>query len=166
MNRFFRGGLLLTGLALSASLPAARAAQEAAPAQAQKPLEKASLTITDRHGAHHDFTVDIARTEKEKEAGESAHQTIADGAGMLFVFTPPEAATMWMRNTPVSLDIAFIGVDGRIQAIVERAVPFSERRLAGQGESAAVLEVAAGAMEKNNIVVGDLVSSKALNAGH
>lgn len=170
MNRIWRSGLLLTGLtlmapvvpALAAPGPSARAVQ----GEAQKPLEKAPLTIIDRHGAHHDFTVEIARTEKEKEAGESTRQTIPDDMGMLFLFNPPEAAAMWMRNTPASLDIVFIGADGHIQAIAERTVPYSERRLTGQGDSAAVLEVAAGTMEKNNIVVGDLVSSKALTAAH
>lgn len=170
MNRIWRSGLLLTGLTLMAPvIPAFAAAGPSVAAtqgKAQKPLEKVPLTITDRHGARHDFTVEVARTEKEKEVGESTRQTIPDGTGMLFLFNPSEAAAMWMRNTPASLDIVFIGADGHIQAIVEKTVPYSERRLIGQGDSAAVLEVAAGTMEKNNIVVGDLVSSKALTTAH
>lgn len=170
MNRIWRSGLLLTGLTLmTPAVPAFAAAGSstaAAQGEAGKTLEKAPLTITDRHGMRHDFTVEIARTEKEKETGESTHQTIPDGTGMLFLFNPPEAAAMWMRNTPASLDIVFIGADGHIQAIAEKTVPYSERRLTGQGDSAAVLEVAAGTMEKNNIVVGDLVSSKALSTAH
>ncbi|WP_336947043.1 DUF192 domain-containing protein [Asaia sp. HN010] len=161
MKTFFTKGLLLAGVALSLPILCARA-DEARPAVAQKALEKAPLTITDRQGRKHDFTVEIAKTEKEKEAGETLRASVPEGTGMLFLFTPPEAAAMWMRDTPASLDMVFIAPDGHIQAIAEKTVPFSERRLTGDGESAAVLEVAAGTMEKTGIVVGDVVSSKAL----
>ncbi|WP_122048526.1 DUF192 domain-containing protein [Asaia bogorensis] len=175
MNRNLRSRALLTSLVLAATALAgapisssavAGDSQHEAQAGAQKPLDKVPLTITDRHNGRHDFTVEVARTEKQKEAGESSRQSIAENTGMLFLFSPPEAAAMWMRDTAPSLDIVFIGTDGRIQAITEKTVPFSERRLVGQGDSAAVLEVAAGTMEKNNIVVGDLVSSKALPVAH
>lgn len=161
MKNIWRNGLLLSGLAFGALAPLAHA-DDKAQAAAQKPLEKAPLTITDRQGHRHDFTIEIARTEKEKEVGESLRKEVPEGTGMLFLFTPPEAASIWMRDTPVSLDIAFIGADGKIQAIEEKTVPFSERRLGGKDASAAVLEAAGGTMEKAGIVVGDLVSSKAL----
>ncbi|WP_336762685.1 DUF192 domain-containing protein [Asaia sp. VD9] len=165
MNTILRSSLLLASLGIG--MPAFPiSAAETRPVAAQAALEKASLSITDRQGNKHDFTVEIARTQKEKEAGEMARTSVPDGTGMLFLFNPPEAAAMWMHDTPVSLDIVFIGADGRIQAIAERAVPFSERRLTGQGESVAVLETAAGAMEKAGIVVGDLVTSKALVTAH
>jgi len=165
MKTILRSGLLLANLAIVAPILPSLAA-EPKPAAAPVALEKAPLSITDRQGNKHNFTVEIARTQKEKEAGEMARTSVPDGAGMLFLFNPPEAAAMWMHDTPVSLDIVFIGADGRIQAISERAVPFSERRLTGQGESVAVLETAAGAMEKAGIVVGDQVTSKALVVAH
>ncbi|WP_035442764.1 DUF192 domain-containing protein [Asaia platycodi] len=161
MKTFFARSLFLAGIASSSPVLCARA-DGIKPNVAQRPLEKAPLTITDQQGQKHLFTVEIARTEKEKEAGETLRASVPDGTGMLFLFTPPEAAAMWMRDTPASLDMVFIAPDGHIQAIVEKAVPFSERRLTGNGDSSAVLEVAAGTMEKNGIVVGDAVSSKAL----
>ena len=161
MKTFFAKGLLLAGVAFSLPVLCARA-DDVRPGAAMKQLEKAPLTITDRQGQKHLFTVEIARTEKEKEAGETLRASVPDGTGMLFLFTLPEAAAMWMRDTPASLDMVFIAPDGHIQAIFEKTVPFSERRLTGNGESAAVLEVAAGTTEKNGIVVGDVVSSKAL----
>ncbi|WP_025886242.1 DUF192 domain-containing protein [Asaia prunellae] len=161
MTTIFAKGLLLAGVILGQPVLSAQA-EDLKSGMAQKSLEKAPLTITDHQGHKHDFMVEVARTGKEKEAGESSRNSVPDGTGMLFLFTPPEAAAMWMHDTPVSLDIVFIGTDGHIQAIVEKAVPFSERRLTGNGDSAAVLEVAAGTMEKYGIVVGDLVSSKVL----
>ncbi|NVN03659.1 MULTISPECIES: DUF192 domain-containing protein [Asaia] len=161
MKTLFAKGLLLAGIALALPVAGVRA-DDAKPAVAQKPLEKAPLTITDRQGHKHEFTVEIARSEKEKEAGETFRASPPEGTGMLFLFTPPEAAAMWMHDTPASLDMVFIAPDGHIQAMAEKTVPFSERRLSGNGDSAAVLEVAAGTMEKNGIVVGDVVSSKAL----
>lgn len=169
MKTHLRTILLTTGIAsLLCAAPAGADTlpepSKAAPAASTsaRAMEKTSLTITDRQGHDHRFTVEIARTPKDRAAGLTHRETVPEGTGMLFLFNPPEAAEMWMRDTPVSLDMLFIGPDGRIQAIAEKTVPYSEARTGGQGRSSAVLELAGGSTEKAGIVVGDKVTSDAL----
>jgi hypothetical protein len=50
---------------------------------------------------------------------------LADGKGMLFDFNPEQEISMWMKNTYVSLDMIFIGANGRILRIAENTcTPF------------------------------------------
>ena len=44
---------------------------------------------------------------------------------MLFDYGHPQPASFWMKNTLIPLDMIFIGADGRIVNIHERAVPHS-----------------------------------------
>ena len=36
---------------------------------------------------------------------------------MLFLYDPPQPATMWMKNTFIPLDMVFISADARVQRI-------------------------------------------------
>jgi uncharacterized membrane protein (UPF0127 family) len=75
--------------------------------------------------------VEVANTEAERARGLMGRSSVPDGSGMLFVF--PEAAVqgVWMRDTPLPLDAAFIDEDRRISTIVEleplRASPTPSR---------------------------------------
>jgi uncharacterized membrane protein (UPF0127 family) len=59
-----------------------------------------------------------------------------------------------MKNTPLSLDLIFIGSDLRIVGIVERAAPFSTEPLSVAGPSRFVLEVRGGFCQRNGITAG------------
>ncbi len=52
---------------------------------------------------------------------------------MIFPYNPPQTVSFWMRNTVLSLDIIFIGVDGRVVNIAANATPYSEQSLARGG---------------------------------
>ena len=77
--------------------------------------------------------------------------------GMLFPMEPPREASFWMKNTVISLDIIFIGTDGRILNIAENAVPYSEEPRRAAGLAAAVLELNGGRAAELGIVPGDKV---------
>lgn len=83
--------------------------------------------------------------------------SLADNAGMLFPYSPPQEATMWMRNTYISLDMIFIRADGTVHRIEKGTEPFSERVIASGGTVAAVLEVRAGIADKIGLQPGNLV---------
>ena len=70
----------------------------------------------------------------------------------------PCVSQMWMRNTITSLDMIFIGQDGRIRTIVERTIPQSLAIIDSKVPVRATLEVAGGTCQRLEINVGDRVS--------
>lgn len=119
-------------------------------------LELEQLTIdTDRGPVN--LTVEIADDEAERNRGLMFRQSLADDRGMLFHFQQPEMASFWMRNTILSLDIIFIGPDGRILNIADHTTPYSEAPIPAAGLTRGVLEIRAGRAEELGIRPGDQV---------
>ncbi len=103
------------------------------------------------------FNVEIADDDAERAQGLMYRQRLADDAGMLFEFDEPENASFWMRNTAISLDIIFIGVDGRILNIADHATPYSDSSILSAGLTRGVLEIGAGRAEALGVRPGQLV---------
>jgi uncharacterized membrane protein (UPF0127 family) len=111
------------------------------------------------------FSVEMATTEEEKTTGLMYRKHLPDGQGMLFDFSPAQQVSMWMKNTYISLDMIFIGPDGRILRIAENTEPLSTRIISSQGLAKGVLEVIAGTARKHGLAPGDRVSHPLFN-GH
>jgi uncharacterized protein len=133
--------------------------------QAAEPVSGASvgpdaptevLTIDTAQGPVR-FNVEIADDEAERNHGLMNRPPLPDDRGMLFDFPEPEMASFWMRNTPSSLDIIFIGVDGRILNIADHTTPFSDDPVRAVGMTRGVLEIRAGRAEELGIRPGDRV---------
>jgi uncharacterized membrane protein (UPF0127 family) len=103
------------------------------------------------------FSVEMAVTDKEREVGLMYRKELADGRGMLFDFTPEQPISMWMKNTFISLDMIFIGANGRILRIAENTEPQSTRIISSGGPAKGVLEVIAGTARKYGIAPGDQI---------
>ncbi len=103
------------------------------------------------------FTVEMAKTDQERETGLMFRTELADGRGMLFDFSPEQQVSMWMKNTILSLDMIFIGSNGRILRIAENTEPQSLRIIPSGGLAKGVLEVIAGTARKYGIAPGDQV---------
>lgn len=151
-------------LALAALLPAAAplvaTARAADTGKAQPELPKEKLTIAVRGGAEHVFNVEMALTPDQQEVGEMFRPSVPADGGMLFDWGIPRDSSMWMRNTPASLDMIFINADGTIRAIAENTVPESLAVIPSRGPVKATLEVAAGTAARLNIRVGDVVKQR------
>lgn len=121
---------------------------------AQSPsLEVRTLVLGNR-----ELTVEVARTAKEQETGLMHRERLPDTHGMLFVFSPPRRVAMWMKNTPLDLDAAFIDRCGRILRIARMKRNSTELH-SWPGLSAYVLEVNAGWFDRNAISAGARVPS-------
>ena len=107
--------------------------------------------------SEHIIQVEITSTPEEKAMGLMFRTSLADDAGMLFPYAPPQEATMWMRNTYISLDMIFIRADGVIHRIEANTEPFSERVIASRGIVTAVLELKAGSAARLGLKPGDRV---------
>jgi uncharacterized membrane protein (UPF0127 family) len=144
--------LILTGLLL---VVAACAPHEKPPVDgAGRPME--SLSVVTASGAHK-FWVEIADDEAERQRGLMFRPPLEDDRGMLFEFETAAEQGFWMRNTPSSLDIVYIGADGKIVSIARHATPFSEAVLPSNGPAKGVLEVRAGRMDEIGAKPGDTV---------
>ncbi len=101
------------------------------------------------------FEVEIADDPSERAQGLMFRETLADNAGMLFLYPKPQEVEFWMKNTPLSLDIVFVRQDGTIARIAERTTPFSEATIPSGEAVIAVLEVKGGLMRELGIAAGD-----------
>ena len=117
------------------------------------PLEE--LTIETTEGLR-SFRVEVARTNKEQSTGLTGREKLAPDRGMLFDLGTERHINMWMSNTSFSLDILFIGKNGKITSIVSSTTPYSVESISSKREVGAVLELVAGA--RLGIMVGDKVS--------
>ncbi|HET6621155.1 MAG TPA: DUF192 domain-containing protein [Dongiaceae bacterium] len=100
------------------------------------------------------FDVEIADDETERAEGLMYRQSLADNAGMLFLYPSPRPVQFWMKNTPLSLDIVFVRADGTIARIAADTTPLSEDLIPSGEPVLAVLEVKAGTMRELGIALG------------
>jgi hypothetical protein len=122
-------------------------------------VETETVIVHTANGPVH-FTVEIADDDAERARGLMFRESMAADHGMLFHFQQPEMASFWMRNTRISLDIIFIGPDGRILNIADHTVPYSEAGVPAAGLTRGVLEINAGRAEELGIRAGDRVEHR------
>ena len=117
---------------------------------------KSELTIVSVTGRHR-FKVEVAETPEQMAQGLMFRRSLAPDAGMLFDYKQPTAATMWMRNTLIPLDMLFVDTQGKIVNIQQRAVPQSDNVIATAAPVRAVIELNGGTAERLSIAPGDQV---------
>lgn len=115
------------------------------------------LTLVTAAGARVVFHVEIADSTAERRRGLMHRETLDADAGMLFLYRPAQAVAIWMKNTPLPLDILFIGADGRVTHVVPDAVPLSQRPMPSRGPVRAVLEINGGRARELGLGIGDRV---------
>jgi uncharacterized membrane protein (UPF0127 family) len=150
------GGLMLTLLAATAC---AAGPDNSEPFEY---LQQANVTILSGEESH-EFRVWIADTPLRRSRGLMFIRELAPDRGMLFLYDYPQFAYFWMQNTYVSLDMLFIGADGRIVNIVEYATPLSTRLIGSDSPVTAVLEVIAGTVHRLGIREGDRLMSASIS---
>lgn len=96
------------------------------------------------------FTIEIAQEPGERAIGLMHRKTMDDDHGMLFVFPEQQMVGFWMRDTPLPLDLIFIGQDGIVRDI-EQGEPLSETPIMPGEPVRFVLELKAGTAAKVGI---------------
>jgi uncharacterized protein len=144
----------LTLVLLPAVWPGGISAQEQ-PQPEILPLQ--TLEIVTRSGVR-SFSVEVAATDDQLSRGLMHRTELPEGRGMLFDFKNERMITMWMKNTPRSLDMIFIARNGAIVRIAEHTKPFSTDTISSGMPALAVLEVVAGTARKYGISPGDRVA--------
>jgi len=120
-------------------------------------LQQVPLTIRSSSGKQVNFTVEVAQSPQEQELGLMNRSTMAPDHGMIFPHDPPRAASFWMKNTLIPLDMIFIRPDGTISSIAENTVPMSLEPVSSLEPVGAVLEINGGRSAELGIKAGDKV---------
>jgi len=103
------------------------------------------------------LSVEVARTEAQREHGLMGRKDLGPRDGMIFVFDRDEHLAFWMKNTPTPLSIAFVSAEGRILQI-EDMQPFSETVIRSRLSARYALEMKQGAFAALGIKEGDVIS--------
>lgn len=160
----FRMVIATCGLALTACSPAGSVVQDAPPAstEAQAPsVSEAGMALIDvtivSADKRHRFLTEVAATSAQQARGMMFRTEMGDDEGMLFPSgATPYARSFWMKNTPLALDIIFVGLDNRITNI-EAGLPYSTDSVFSDGPATAVFEIRGGLSEELGIKPGDLL---------
>ena len=133
------------------------------PAAARAADDTATVVLRTDSGAH-SFNVEVADEEQERRMGLMFERSLADNAGMLFLYDKPQPIVMWMKNTYLSLDMIFIDAAGKVHRIEERTEPFSTEPIFSDGSVQGILEVKAGTARTIGLKPGDEVGLPGLDA--
>lgn len=90
------------------------------------------------------ITIDIADSDTERQRGLMRQRSLGFERGMLFIFDEVDEGGMWMKNTPLPLDIVFIAPDSQVINVARRTTPFSEKTVEPDAPRKFVVEVRAG----------------------
>jgi len=107
-------------------------------------FERGQLVFQTASGQTITFEVEWALSAEQRARGLMERPALPDRTGMLFDFGETRMVTMWMANTPESLDMIFIDETGRIVRIAERTTPLSESIVASGEPVRYVLEIRGG----------------------
>ena len=119
-------------------------------------LKVIPLTVTTENGEIA-IAAELADTPEAQTRGLMFRTELGDHEGMIFPYDGTTAQSFWMKNTPLALDIIYIGPDGRISNIAAMTEPYSLEPVYSVGPVLGVLELRGGRAEELGIGPGDLV---------
>jgi hypothetical protein len=103
--------------------------------------------------------VEVADDPDERQVGLMGRTSLAEDAGMVFLFPEPTTGSFWMKDTLIPLSIAFWNDDGAIGAILDMEpceadlCPSYDPGI----EFTAALEVNQGFFDEQGVAIGDRV---------
>lgn len=115
---------------------------------------KTQLQIATPDARLHRFDVWVADDDPHRARGLMFVKHMPADAGMLFVYTQPQAVSMWMKNTVLPLDMLFVNGSGKVEKVVENTTPFSLQTINSDVPVVAVIELNAGTCSRLHIRAG------------
>lgn len=98
----------------------------------------------------------VADDPQERERGLMHVQTMGQDEGMVFVYPEATPRFFWMKDTPLPLDIAFVGADERIIKIAQMK-PLDTMLTPSDAPTLWVVEAHAGWFARVGAAVGDRI---------
>jgi uncharacterized membrane protein (UPF0127 family) len=128
------------------------------------PLRMETIALITSQGRTR-LEAEIADTPEARARGLMYRTELADDHGMLFDFGLTRRVSMWMKNTPLSLDMIFADEQGTVLYIAAGTVPFSEETISAPVPVRSVLEVKAGLADRIGVKPGDRIESSIFRKG-
>lgn len=104
------------------------------------------------------YRVEYADTPQKRQLGLMYRREMCENCGMLFKFDRPRIGSIWMKNTFIPLDLAYIDARGTIIDI-EQLEPHNLNSVQSSATVLYALEMNEGWFAKHDIRVGDKVRS-------
>ena len=124
----------------------------AAAAWAQQP----PLPAIKLNAGIHVIQAEVASTMATRSQGLMRRKSMAQGAGMLFLFEQSATHCMWMKNTLIPLSVAFIDERGEIVSIADMQ-PLDETTHCAVRPARYALEMNQGWFKKRGISPGTVI---------
>ncbi len=144
----------IAALLIMAALFAARTADDDATSSPPSVVGEA-LTILTADGTTARLQAEIAESLEQRSQGLMRRTSLAPDSGMLFIIEPPGRG-FWMKDTPLSLTVAFIADCGEIVDFADLD-PLSEEVKNTEGRYVFALEMERGWFAANQVAVGDVI---------
>ena len=123
-----------------------------APVLAQQP----ALPTTKLSAGIYVIQAEVASTTATRSQGLMQRKSMAQGAGMLFLFDESAGHCMWMKNTLIPLSVAFVDERGEIVNIADMQ-PLDEATHCASRPARYALEMNQGWFKKRGISPGTLI---------
>ena len=98
--------------------------------------------------------IEVASNPNDRRKGLMYRKSLSEDHGMFFVWEYRKRQCMWMRNTYIPLNVAYIDTKGKILEIYEM-LPLSEDSICSKKRVKYALEVNLDWFKRNNVNVGD-----------
>lgn len=111
------------------------------------------------HAPRATITLEVARTDAQRQHGLMNRTSLPEHTGMIFVFDDDEPIGFWMKDTLISLDMIFVSADGTVRRVFA-GVPVVDPKLPDDAiprevaQAKYVIELAAGEAARDGIAPG------------
>lgn len=101
--------------------------------------------------------IEVAETEQDITRGLMGRERLPERSGMLFKMPQTRIQSFWMANTPLALDITFVGPDSAVVNTAKYTRPFSSESHLSEAPARYVVETPAGFTDTHDIAPGDRI---------
>ena len=100
--------------------------------------------------------IEVVSNSQERKLGLMYREYLPYDNAMFFIWEYKKRQCMWMRNTYIPLNVAYLDSSGKILEIYDM-VPLSDESVCSKKRVRYALEVNLNWFEDNNILVGDVL---------
>jgi hypothetical protein len=103
------------------------------------------------------YTLEIARTEPERNKGLMERDSMPEDHGMIFCFPEAREQHFWMKHTRIPLDIIYVGSDGKVVS-VHHMDPYKLDSVPSDGPAQFAIELNAGQAAAAEVRAGHTIN--------